>query len=104
MTSADTQTELRFDPPGPGSWLLDAIHFPRPVTRYWAEMHPEPFRRGFSEFTRYYGMLLETIAYAYVNGFAYRTVVPLADDELPGRFQRAEEVFDRKLWRDQLRN
>ena len=63
MNSEQTATELRFDPPGPGSWALDAVHFPRPVTRYWAEMHPEPFSRGFSEFTRFYGMLLDTMAY-----------------------------------------
>jgi phosphohistidine swiveling domain-containing protein len=97
-------TELRFDPPGPGTWELDPIHFPRPVTRYWTEMHSEPFRRGFSEFTRYYGMLIDTLEMAYVNGFAYRTIVPVAESEVPERFQRAEEVFRDKLWRDQLRD
>ena len=34
----------------PGPWTLDAVHHPRPVTRYWTEMHPEPFRRGTHEF------------------------------------------------------
>jgi pyruvate,water dikinase len=99
-----TATELRFDPPGPGSWDLDAVHFPRPVTRYFAELHPEPFQRGFSEFTRYYGMLIDHIEYAYINGFAYKSVVPVADEEVPSRFQRAQEVFEGKLWRDQLRD
>ena len=47
MTSVQLATGLRFEPPGPGSWELDAVHFPRPVTRYYAEMHPEPFARGF---------------------------------------------------------
>ncbi len=103
MTSAEIASELRFEPPGPGAWELDAVHFPRPATRYWVEMHPEPFMRGFREFTRYYGMLLDTLEYRYVNGFAYKTVRPVADTEVPERFQRAEEVFERKLWRDQLR-
>jgi pyruvate,water dikinase len=80
------------------------VHFPRPVTRYWAEMHPEPFRRGFREFTRYYGMLLDSMEYQYVNGFAYRQPQPVAEQEIPERFQRAEEVFEGKLWREQLRN
>ena len=40
MTTTDASTELRFDPPGPGSWVLDPVHFPRPVTRYFAETHP----------------------------------------------------------------
>jgi pyruvate,water dikinase len=74
------------------------------VTRYWAEVHPEAFKRGFRDFTRYYGMLIDTLDMAYVNGFAYKTVRPVAEDEVPQRFQRAEEVFQRKLWREQLRD
>jgi phosphohistidine swiveling domain-containing protein len=103
MSSAATDSGIRLDPPGPGSWAIDAVHFPRPVTRYWAEMHPAPFRRGFSEFTRYYGMLIDTLEYAYLDGFAYNSMVPVPEHEIPARFQRAEEVFERKLWREQLR-
>jgi rifampicin phosphotransferase len=66
-------------------------------------MHPEPFQRGFREFTRYYGMLLDSMEYQYVNGVAYLAVRPIADEEAPQRFQRAEEVFEKKLWREQLR-
>jgi len=66
-------------------------------------MHAEPFRRGFREFARYYGMLIDTLDMAYVNGFAYRSMVPVAESEVPERFKRAEEVFQGKLWRDQLR-
>jgi phosphohistidine swiveling domain-containing protein len=101
--SAGATTELRFDPPGPGFWEQDAVHLPRPVTRYWAEMHPEPFKRGFRELTSYYGMLIDTLDYQYVNGFAYKTVVPVAESEVPARFQRAEEAIQGKLWREQLR-
>jgi phosphohistidine swiveling domain-containing protein len=104
LTSGQTATELRLEPPGPGSWEIDAVHWPRPVTRYWTEMHPEPFQRGFREFTRYYGMLLDTIEFRYAGGFAYRSARPVADEDVPERFQRAEEVFERKLWRDQLRD
>ena len=46
---------LTFEPPGPGSWHRDPVHFPRPVTRYFAETHPEPFIRGTSEFMAFYG-------------------------------------------------
>ena len=103
MTTGQTATDIRFEPPGPGTWELDPVHFPRPATRYWAEMHPEPFQRGVAEFTRYYGMLLGSMEMQYVNGFAYRTVHPVADEEVPQRFQRAEEVIAGKLWREQLR-
>ncbi|MFI5041432.1 MAG: PEP-utilizing enzyme [Acidimicrobiales bacterium] len=79
------------------------MHFPRPVTRYFAETHPEPFRRGVAEFTRYYGMLLDTMEMEYVDGIAYRKLVPAPEDQIPERFQRAAEVWEGKLWRDQLR-
>ncbi len=104
MTYTEPATELSFEPPGPGSWTLDPVHFPRPVTRYWAEMHPEPMRRGTREFARYYGMLLGGLDYAYINGFAYSSRTPIADEEFPERVQRAHDVFEGKLWRDQLRD
>jgi rifampicin phosphotransferase len=103
MTTGQAAT-TRFDPPGPGSWEIDPVHFPRPVTRYWTEMHPEPFFRGTREFAKYYGMLIDGFEYRYVNGFAYKVIHPVADEEVPQRFARAEEVFERKLWRDQLRD
>src|SRR2546430_1861701 len=96
-------TELRFEAPGPGSWARDPVHHPRPVTRYWVETHPEPFRPGTNDFARYYGMLIDGLQATYPNGFAYNQVVPAPDDEIPQRFQRADEVFAGKLWREQLR-
>ncbi len=104
MTFAESTTELQYEPPGPGSWNLDAVHFPRPVTRYWTEMHPAPFKRGFREFAVYYGMVIDGLETAYINGFAYNTMRPAPDAEIPQRFQRAEEVWAGKLWRDQLRD
>ena len=78
MTNAETTTELRFEPPGPGSWELETVHLPRPVTQYWIETHPEAFKRGVRDFTSFYGMLLDTLEMAYVNAFAYKTVRPVA--------------------------
>ena len=57
--SGDGTTGLKFEAPGPGSWSLDPVHFPRPVTRYWSEMHPEPFKQGTNNFARYYGLLID---------------------------------------------
>src|SRR6476659_9449454 len=96
-------TELRFEPP-PGFWEQDPVHFPRPATRYWTETHPEPFLRGTSEFARSYGMLIDGLQMAYPNGFAYKSVRPALEAEIPKRFQRAEEVFQTKYWREQLRD
>jgi len=103
MTGSETTTELRFEPPGPGGWALDPVHFPRPATRYWTEVHPEAATRGTSDMTRYYGMLFDALKMAYVNGLLYNTITPVEDAEIPQRFQRAEEVFEKKLWREQLR-
>jgi phosphohistidine swiveling domain-containing protein len=102
MAAVETPGGLTFDPPGPGFWEQDAVHFPRPVTRYWTEVHPEPFKRGFQELTAYYGMLIDRLDMQYVHGFAYKTVVPVAEDEMPARFQRAEEAIQTKAWRRQL--
>ena len=56
--TASTSTKLRLDPPGPGSWEQDPVHFPRPVTCYFQEVHPPFFKRGTNDFARFYGMLI----------------------------------------------
>ena len=103
MTAHASSTELRFDPPGPGSWQQDPVHFPRPMTRYFQETHPASFKKGTNDFARFYGMLIDGLQIAYVNGFGYNQVRPAPDAEVPERFARAEQVFAQKLWREQLR-
>lgn len=98
-----TTTDLHFEPPGPGSWDLDPVHFPRPATKYWSEMHPEAFARGFAEMTSFYGLPIKTRRLAYINGFMYGAAEMVQPEEFPQRLQRAEEVFEKKLWREQLR-
>ena len=62
-------TELKFEPPGPGSWSLDYTHWTRPVTRFQAEVFPEQFVRGFGESLKRYGLLLDYLDWEFVNGF-----------------------------------
>jgi phosphohistidine swiveling domain-containing protein len=104
LTTTGRANELRFEPPGPGFWELDPVHFPRPATRYWTELHPAAFKRGTGEFARSYGMLIDGLEMAYVNGFAYKIVRPAPESEIPKRFARAEEVLKTKYWREQLRD
>src|SRR5438094_224187 len=40
MTGTAAAPDLQFEAPGPGSYSLDPVHFPRPLTRYWTEVHP----------------------------------------------------------------
>ena len=104
MTESHTSTELRFEPPGPGPWEQDPVHFPRPMTRYFQETHPPALRKGSNDFARFYGLLIDGLQSAYVNGFNYHQVVPAPDSEIPERFKRAEQVVAQKLWREQLRD
>jgi len=97
-------TGLHFEPPGAGSWKQDPVHFPRPMTRYWREIHPPAFKKGTNYFARFYGLLIDGIQVGYVNGFGYNQVMPAPEAEIPERFKRAEQVFPQKLWREQIRD
>jgi len=103
MTASDTTNHLLFEPPGPGPWKQDAVHFPRPMTRYFQQTHPAPYLQGTREFSQYYGLLIDGLQMAYVNGFAYYQVLPVSEAERPARLERAEQVFAKTLWREQLR-
>jgi pyruvate,water dikinase len=74
------------------------------MTRYFQETHPPSFRRGTNDFARFYGMLIDGLQIGYVKGFGYNQVLPAPDAEVPERYQRAEQVFAHKLWREQLRD
>lgn len=94
---------LTFDPPGPGTWERDPVHFPRPVSGYFADTHPPAFGAGTSLMFGHYGLLLERMATSYPHGFAYNCKVPAAEGDIPARFGRAEEALATKAWRAQLR-
>ena len=104
MKVSDSSAALGFEPPGPGSWEQDPVHFPRPMTRYFQETQPPSFKRGTNDFARFYGMLIDGLQIGYVKGFGYNQVLPAPEAELPERFERAEQVFAQKLWREQLRD
>ena len=114
--------EETFAPPAPGVWFLETTHWTRPVSRFHAELFPEPCRRGAAEGLRRYGSLLEYLDFAFVNGFPYycpRLVgapedavahspkeaweeIAARDPEIRARLRTSETVFERKLWREDL--
>ena len=104
MTAQKALTNLSLEPPGPGSWEQDPVHFPRPMTRYFQETHPAAFQKGTNAFARFYGMLIDGLQIAYVQGFGYNQVLPAPEAEIPQRFERAEEALTQRLWREQLRD
>ena len=101
--NSPTQSEpMEFEAPGPGTWSLDAVHFTRPVSRFQTEVHPQGISKGFLECARRYGLLIDTLDYRFVNGFAYSSVVPAPEAEIPARFEAAESVFRNRIWREDL--
>ncbi len=105
MTASDTsKPRPPFEPPGTGSWAQDAVHFPRPMTRYFQATHSPAFRSGTHDFARFYGLLIDGLQMAYVNGFGYIQVMPAPEAEMEARFARASQVFAQKFWREQLRD
>jgi pyruvate,water dikinase len=95
--------DLEFEPPSPGSWELDPVHYPRPASRFTAACFEPPFHRGFEETLKRYGVLLRYPEYRFVNGFAYRCMRPAPEEEIPERFANAARVFEQKLWREDMR-
>jgi pyruvate,water dikinase len=80
-----------------------------------AELYPEGFNRGFTETFGRYGLLLDRLAMAQVNGFTYHQPQPfdmpgpdgpMSPEEIGAEFGRraalAEESFATKRWRGDL--
>src|SRR5688572_15721278 len=60
-----------FTAPGPGVWELESTHMMRPVSRSTAAIFPSAAIDGFRAGMERYGMLLEYLEFAVVNGFIY---------------------------------
>ncbi len=101
--------------PAPGPWQQDQAHSPRPQTPIVAELMIPGFNRGFSETFGRYGLLLDRLAIAGVNGFTYHQPQPFdmpgpdgpkppeeIGRELGRRAALAEETFATKRWRADL--
>ncbi len=119
MPPLTTTTEIVFNPPGPGTWMLDGAHCDRPRSRavmaLFERSATEGFRAGFAE----YGVLLDTIEFKSVGGFPYGAARPLGappgasrtpprwllrllmtvHPALRARVRRAEEVMRTRSWR-----
>jgi len=116
--------EMTFAAPDGGIWEQDATHFPRPVTRYLQEAFVEGFIKGFQAGTSCYGLMLDHIEPAFVNGFFYNKAVivgapPNAKGPPPklmfklvcllhpavrARLKRAAVVMEEKPWREHLKH
>lgn len=107
---------LNWEPPGLGPWQQDSAHNPVAQTVLMQEIYPAGFNRGFEESFAAYGVLLDRLAMAAVNGFTYHQPQPF---DLPGpdgprdpewigaEFGRragvAAQAFEGRIWREGLR-
>ncbi|MHB2168005.1 PEP-utilizing enzyme [Alsobacter sp. R-9] len=97
-----TAGALAFEPPGPGTWLLDAVHMPRPFTRFQAAIHPPNIAIGCREGFSRYGLLVDTLDFRMIHGLGFFMPVPVGPDVVPARFDAAQQAVARKLWREDL--
>lgn len=119
MTIADPRA---FTPPSPGAWELEQTHLTRPASVLTAELFPESMMRGFSEGTRFYGLLLDHLEVAVINRFVYVTPRPVGAPKsakgppprllfevlrrvhpaIRKRLKRAEVVLRDRVWRQDI--
>jgi rifampicin phosphotransferase len=106
-----------WEPPGPGPWMQDRAHLPASVTPLLQELYPNGFSAGFAAALAPYGVLLDTMRLAFVNGFPYTQPVPFdvpgtdgpkTPEELGAEIGRrtglADAAFAQRIWRDTLRH
>jgi pyruvate,water dikinase len=103
--------DIVFEAPGAGSWELESTHFQRPISRFVSAAFLSGFPRGFSEGTARYGMLIDHIEPAIVNGFLYTRLALFGEDGPGGRAEPAAmqarimtsaAAFAQKRWRADL--
>lgn len=114
---------MEFNPPGPGSWELEATHLTRPVSTFMAEIFPKAMPEGFRAGTAHYGLMLDYLEVAIVNRFAYLCARPVGapkepkgpppkfvfkmltwlHPEIRKRLRRCKEVFETKAWREDVK-
>jgi rifampicin phosphotransferase len=103
LAPARSPGALTLTAPGPGTWILDATHWQRPVTRLLESLYPRPFGRGFRDGMRRYGLLVRRPELRFLSGFVYSRIEPAPQEELPERFEAAARAFETRLWREDLR-
>jgi len=116
--------ELVFEAPDAGVWEQDGTHSPRPTTRFSQEAFPEGFVKGFRMGTSRYGLLLDHLEPAFVNGFCYFKgiivgapknakgpppklvfkLICMLHPETRRRLSRASTVLQERPWREHLQH
>jgi phosphohistidine swiveling domain-containing protein len=114
--------KMKFTPPGPGVWELESTHILRPVSRAMEAVFPAAATAGFKAGTERYGLMLDSLEFAVVDRFTYVCARPVGapkgakgpppkfifklltklHPEVRKRIARIGEVFETKLWREDV--
>lgn len=111
----------RSAPPGPGTWELDSTHFPRPAAPVTQAIFQRYFPAGMARATARYGLVLDCLTYAPVNGWLYKQVrivgaspgaaippklvlqaLTRLHPEYRRRQKAARHAFTQRLWREDI--
>jgi pyruvate,water dikinase len=99
---------VAFASPGPGSWELETTHHQRPLSRFSANPLTTAFVEGFSDGAARYGLMVDHLQPAMVNGFAYQQLVPFGADGSAGaeamqaRVATSARAIEDRQWRADL--
>ena len=105
---------LKFDAPGPGTWILDNQHNPTPISRFRAEYFGSVITEAASKSMADWGDFTK-VTRVSINGFSYgqmsrvgvepgSLIAPSIDHpEVRERIDRKFAVYRDKLWRDKAR-
>jgi phosphohistidine swiveling domain-containing protein len=90
-TSAPTAMSIPVDVP-PGFWRRESTHCPQPISPFLRGARAiltECWRGAFSEL----GVLADTLELREIGGWVYTTIVPLDEERIPERAERAVETM-----------
>jgi rifampicin phosphotransferase len=96
------ETELRWDPPGPGQWWPVLDHFPKPVSRLFAELFPA-MARGWITGARRYGVPGGASRWATVNCWFFYAPGDPEPVDLDRLDATAAETLETCRWREEPR-
>lgn len=89
-----------FEPPGPGSWMLDTTHHGRrPLTPYFEARYGRIVSESMPVLLERYGMPIGAFGVAAVHGCLYLQPRPVPAEEIPLRAEAAAAAWREKRWR-----
>jgi phosphoenolpyruvate synthase/pyruvate phosphate dikinase len=78
---ADSEDRPR--PTPPGTWILDPVHYPRPLTPLFESVFAPAARQGSRRVFSEYGVFMDSIELRTIDGWPYVRAVPLAKRAAP---------------------